>query len=692
MRKNLVPILLCFASLFGEELKIEVTDPVYKDGVLTCNKGGVIESSKMRIQAQNFELKDVNGEKVLIAKENLFLVYGKKFLVGDSLSYNFATKQGVLENGICGAEKLFTSGEKIVFNQDGTLTIDKAHLTTSHNKNAPVRIKAQTVSMNEEYKATAKGITVSAYNTPVLYYPSYSRTVNKKFEEDSSVSYRALWEKGQGPLFIMQYRVFNGDDLKVHWRGAVRTAAKDYKFYVPRGAASAIDLDYQAPEKNFKFASRNFYGYDTFFNDNEPTKFQSRYRIQGSFDGMSDDKKIETFGRWDALSDRNMRSDFHTALFELKTLERTEGFIKGRYDQAFTSLYIRPKINSFQGFKQELPTLKIAVKPYVIPKTGAIFENYFKLGYLDYSYANSLPSNIKDFRSGRLETSQAITRPVTLGFLNITPKVGFKGIAYTNGKEEARPLQALFHYDISTHATLEKDYQTFQHSVKPYVEFQGLANARNFDDIYIFGVQDGYHRINQMKVGMKNSFFSSEVFSPLPGFSADLYAYNFFNAKNLSSTFPKGFLDLAWNFSKISFQTNLSWNFQENTYDHANAALSWTLNEYFAASLELRHRNKFEWRKDVFSNYMLDEAHSSQELLNSPLSDERTTFFTRWELRFAPLWSIQVQNHLGWRPSEPFYHESKVDLYTTISNTWRLKLSYARTVRANQVSFEITLI
>jgi hypothetical protein len=160
----------------------------------------------------------------------------------------------------------------------------------------------------------------------------------------------------------------------------------------------------------------------------------------------------------------------------------------------------------------------------------------------------------------------------------------------------------------------------------------------------------------------------------------------------LSSTFPKGFLDLAWNFSKISFQTNLSWNFQENTYDHANAALSWTLNEYFAASLELRHRNKFEWRKDVFSNYMLDEAHSSQELLNSPLSDERTTFFTRWELRFAPLWSIQVQNHLGWRPSEPFYHESKVDLYTTISNTWRLKLSYARTVRANQVSFEITLI
>ena len=146
MRKNWLLLLFFFGSLNCEEIKVDVTDPVYKDGVLFSRKGGVIQSSKMRVQAQNLELKEIDGAKVLTAKENLFLIYGKRFFVGDSFTYNFGTKQGVLENGVCSTEGVFVDGQRIVFNGDGTLTMDKALLTTSENKESPFAIQAKKVS------------------------------------------------------------------------------------------------------------------------------------------------------------------------------------------------------------------------------------------------------------------------------------------------------------------------------------------------------------------------------------------------------------------------------------------------------------------------------------------------------------------------------------------------------------------
>jgi hypothetical protein len=692
-----IPFLFClslFIQASTEELHIEVNDPIYKDGVLFTHNGGVIQSEKLRVQARNLELKEVDGAKILTATEDLFLIYGKKFFVGDLFTYNFSTQQGFIKNGICNAESVFIDGETILFNSKGGVSIEKAALTTSENKKAPILLKAKDVNMNEEYKVKAKGLTLSAYDTPLLYVPSYSRNVNKKFQSEPSVTYRATWERKQGPLFLMRYRVYDGDDLKVFWRGEFRSKITKDRYFIPRGAGTAIEIDYADPSKKlFKFASRNFYAYDTFYNDTDPNKYRSRYRIQGLFNGTTKDKKIETFGRWDALSDRNMRSDFPTQMFELQTLERTEGFIKARYDTAFTSLYVRPRINMFQGFKQELPTIKVAVKPYEIAKTGAILENYFKLAYLDYSYSDTLHNAVSDFSSARLETSQTVSRPTKIGFIHITPKLSLQNIFYSEGKKSANNLQSLFHYDLSSHTTLEKTYSDVNHEISPYLEFHGLANPTiDNNNVYIFSVQDGYHTINELKLGFKNSFFARNEFSPVPKLSFDLYAYNFFRADTFNTLIPKGYLDFALNYPSLTFQTNLGWNFEQNSFDHANFALSWTINEYFAASIELRQRSKFEWKKDHFSNYMLDVARSAEDLLNSPLSDERTSIFTRWQIQLSPLTSLQVQNHVGFRPNEPFYHESKFDFFTTITNTWKLRLSYTRTARANQYSFGINLI
>jgi hypothetical protein len=686
--------LVSNALIFSEELNVSVQDPVYKDGILSSESGGVISSSKLRVQAKNLELKEVNGEKILTAKDDLFLVYGKKTFVGNQFSYNFTTKQGVLNHGVCNTEGLFVDGAQILFNSDGTVKIDKAYLTTSDNKETSFMLKAKDVSLDEEFKMKANNITLSAFDTPVMYLPTYSRKVNKKFIEESSLTYKTMWEKGQGPLFVTRYKAYDANGLKVHVRGELRSSVKGNNYFIPRGAGTALEIDYAEPDKKlFKIASRNFYSYDTFYNDNNPNKSRSRYRLQGSFSGFSENKKIETFGRWDALSDRNMRSDFPTQLFQLQTLERTEGYVKARYDSAFTSIYVRPRINTFQGFKQELPTFKMALKPYKFESTGLIFENTFKAAYLDYAYADSLKGAVPDFGSGRVETNQILSRPFNLGVINVSPELGFKGIFYSNTKTEEPNLQTLFGYNLKSHASFEKFFSSFSHEAKPYFEFRGLTTPTiQSKDIYIFSVQDGYKNINELKLGFKNSFFSSSLLSPIPGFTADLFTYSFLNSETLKSPVSKAYLDMNFNLNKAILQTSYAWNFEKNVIDHINHSLSMTFNEYFAASLELRHRGKYEWKKDNFYNFMLDAARPIDQLASSPLSDERTTFLARWQLQLTPLSMLQVQNQIGWRPNQPFYHESKIDFYTTITNTWKLRLSYMRTVRTNQYSFELNLI
>jgi hypothetical protein len=679
---------------YSEELKVSVQDPIYKDGVLSSQNGGVISSSKLRVQAKNLELREINGEKVLTAEDDLFLVYGKKSFVGGKFEYNFSTKQGTLDKGVCSTEGVFVDGDKIFFNADGTVKIEKAYLTTSDNKNTSFMLKAKDVSLDEEYKMKAKEITLSAFDTPLMYLPAYTRKVNKKFIEESSLTYKTMWEKGQGPLFVARYKAYDANGLKVHVRGELRSAVKGNNYFIPRGAGSSLEIDYNEPEKKlFKIASRNFYSYDTFYNDNNPNKSRSRYRLQGSFSGLSENKKIETFGRWDALSDRNMRSDFPTQLFQLQTLERTEGYIKARYDSAFTSVYVRPRINTFQGFKQELPTFKAALIPFTFESTGIIFENTFKAAYLDYTYADSLKGAVPDFGSGRIETTQNLSRPFNLGIFNMSPELGFKGIFYSNTKNESGNLQTLFNYNFKSHASFEKSFNLFAHEAKPYLEFRGLTTpSLNSKDVYIFSVQDGFSHLNELKLGFKNSFFTPSSSSPLPGFTADLFTYSFLNSQTLKAPVSKAYLDMFMNFNKASLQTSYAWNFEKNVIDHINHALSLTFNEYFAATLELRHRGKYEWKKDNFYNFMLDAARPIDQLENSPLSDERTTFLARWQLQLSPLSMLQVQNQIGWRPNQPFYHESKVDFLTTITNTWKLKVSYMRTVRTNQYSFELNLI
>lgn len=684
--------ILISTSLIAQEIHVEVQDPLQREGEIFTEKGGVITANHLRIQAKNLSLKEIDGEKIVTAEKDLLIVYGNKFLIGDRFTYNFTTEKGVLENGVSYTSGIYTGGEKVVFEPDGNLKLEKVFLTTSDNSDYEWSANAKEVNMDPKYQAGADKVTLSIYQMPVFWAPSFSTNLKPKHKEDPTVRYRVMWEKGQGPLFLVRYKALDTDNLKIHLRGEYRVKP-DSESKVKQGVGGALELDYLSSEKRQKLASRTFYAYETFYNDNNPRRLKQRYRIQGVYSGESKDKRLETFCRWDKLSDKNMRQDFPTQLFELQTLERTEAYVKGKFDPVFTSLYGRPRINDFRGFVQELPTFKAAFKSFELGKTGVVLENYFKFAFLDYAYASNLNNLVKNFHAGRLETKQGLYRNFQFGPLSLTPKVGVEGIYYTNNPQGQEINQAVLTYNLDARSSFYKIFDRFSHHIEPYATFQGMERPlAKHSDVYIFSIQDGFHELKELKLGLKNAFFKDALFSETPRFFFDVAALSFYNTDTFTVPVPKAHLNFGWNFSRASFTTKLGYNLQENTFDFANFNLASTLNEYFAFSLELRHRGRFDWKKNNHANYLLDVTQSPLALQTSPLSDERTIFLARTELQLAPYWTIQVQNHLGWRPRQPFYHESKVDLYTIISNRWKLRLTYMRAVNTNQFTFGINLI
>ena len=684
MIKYIYLFLLLPILTFSETIDIDLIDPTSEAGRIFTEHGGIITTDKMRVQAEKIEYQDIDENKLLTAANHLLLVYEKKFFIGDNFTYNFTTKTGVIENGVANVDGMFIGGEKIVFHPDGNIEVFNQFASTSDNKESDWSFKSEKLTMDKQTAFKASSVTLNAYNTPVFYLPSFSMTAKKKLRKEPKALYRAYWIKGQGPLFLMRYRILDHAGLKLYVRGEYR---------IPKGPGGAIELDYISPEKNQTLQMRNYYTYDTFYNDNNPHKYKSRYRIQGIYKGKSSDRKLEGFARWDVLSDKNMRADFPTKLFELQTLERTEAFAKARYDQAFTSIYARPRVNTYRGFKQEFPTLKIAFKPYNIKDTGIIFQNYLNFSYLDYVYADNLQGKIPDFHSARFQTNQTLYRPFNFSCFHITPQVGFKGIFYSNNPKNNSVLQTLFHYDIDSHMAMEKTYTTLTHEIKPYLNFKGISSPEaQIGRVYIFSLQDGFNLLNQVKIGCKNYFYKEANKRLNPRFETDLFAYSFVNASTFNKTFPKAGLDLKWQYPKLKFGTHLGWNIEKNTWDYNNFYLGWTLNEYFAFSTELRHRGHFYWRKNNQENNILDVTHSIFELANSPLSDERTVFLTRWEMQLAPFWTLKVLNYVGWRTAQPFYHESQFKLSTIVSNKVCLKFSYTRKVNNNIFTFGANLL
>jgi len=674
-------------SIWGEEeIEVHLKDPIFTQGLIKTDQGGVIisQAQALRIQAQRIEYihRVENGQlvKKVIAEGDLLFQQGMHAFVGSKLEYDFVSRTGTLTDGKTFTGIWFIGGDKIELNPDGTYSLHDAYITTSENQDRTWDISARAVNVSKNHLLSAKNIRIRFIKLPIFWLPSFK--MNLKFFTDPPVRYKIRWDKSLGPRATMRYRVFSWEDFNLFFR-------LDYR--LKRGFGAAIESEYYSPDERTIFLTKSYGANDKTIPDQTGPK---RYRLQGLYQWKNREDNTHLFASYDKMSDDKMPGDFKDDDFEVNTQKRTIFTLDHNRENILSSIIVQPRINNFQSLNQQLPLAFGSIRPFNIAKSGIISENYATAGYLNYIYNRQIQEELPHIHSGRIETRNQIYRPISLRYLNLTPNIGFHGIYYTNNPYRNAIGQAIFSYGAEVNTRLFRNSAKHKQVIEPYLRYTGLTTpTAKLNQHFIFGIDDGVYRLNQLRCGIKNSLFSPHLSPFVPQFSLDLYTYAYFGQTAFHYAVPKFYTAFTWNRPSFSIKTAIAWNMQQRLFDYSNLLSEWTINENLAFVVEFRHRSKYDWRKADHHNFILDVARPIDELLHSPISDGRNTLLTRIQLRLTPRWTTHFETHNGWgRRDQPSYTEFRIQLFNAIATSWQFKLSIRKSPDDFEVSPSISIV
>ncbi len=577
----------------------------------------------------------------------------------------------------------YLGADEIDLNSDGSYRAKNVSITTCENVDSTWDLHAGKIDMVKNDMLAAKKVRFRFLKIPFLWLPSFKINL-KKFKEPV-LRYSLRWDKG--PRAMVRYQLYSWQDFALYGRLQYRWA---------KGWGGAIETEYFPEDKRTSFTTRSYLAKDRLDNAVNP---KQRYRLQGAFQNVTESGNTRTLLSWDKYSDVRMPDDFKSEDFEVNPSKVTQLFVRHQNDYVIGSLKARPRLNPFESIKQDLPSLYTNLHPIELWNTGILSLNWIKLSYMDFAYSTQLAPTtainnpLQDFRTARLDFRPKLVRPFHLGPLIFTPYLGAVGIFYSNSQNHSAKNLGLLSYGARLHARGSRAFSHYKHVVEPYIEYGSLSRPTvDPDSHYIFTIQDGFQKINQLQTGIRQLLVSNRRPGQEPSFTADLYANAFFSDPVIPQFVYKLHLWLSWRLPSVHLTFQNAWNFRNQTWDHSNARARWTINENIAFTFEARYRSAYDWRKADHENFILDVTRPERELLNSPLSDRRITLLSQLFIRLTPFWEVKFASHHGfYRIGQTPYNEFNIDLFTWISSSWKLRLSYRLTEKSPRSHFDMGL-
>jgi hypothetical protein len=661
---------------------VDLIDPVYEDGVLRTEKGGILAAPGLRIQAQRITyIKKPDAESPICTVQcegNLLIDYQEWTLAGDSLYYDFHSHQGYLINGRTAAPPWSVGGREILLLANGTLVVVDGFLTTSEGEVQDVAIRSPRICLTPDQIITAKHVNIRVNEIPIFWLPFLELDLNQVDRFPFAVKFG--WGGFLGSYLSFLYTFFS-------WRDFDATARFDIFF--GKGIGFGIETAYTPGWRPTRLFTRNYVAHDIALDD---PKKRDRYRFQGTyFDKFAD---IVVEGMYDFVSDAEMAADYTNKDFSLPTAGRTQIDFRHKNALWIADLFARIRVNKFQNVNQELPSFLLNIHPFRIPCTGILFENTFKVSYLDYVFSEDVHL-AKDFSSGRVSVHPFAYRPFFFGPVALTPEAGFIGIAYSKSPDGGGSVgNALGEFGLKMESAFSRCTPSWKHVVEPYLHYTYLTPPiASPDRHYIFTINDGWDRLNMLRFGVRNSFFlKSNALFVRPLWS-DLWANAFFNTPTLSQSIPRAYLNVEWMpFSRLFIGSESAWLFEHQCLDFYNVHMDFTVNENLAFGIEYRYRSSFDWRKADFYNFILDSVRSKDELLASPLSDQRETVLFRIFARPTPSWTAKLDLRHGKHTKQRrSYFEYQLELSRIIFQHWKFTFLYEKKESDTRYSFSLLL-
>src|SRR3990167_5322759 len=357
-------------GVFASEIVVDLRNPTYKNGVVYTEEGGVIQSADLRIQAKTIEYTRTKTIHRLEAGGDLMIQYKGRAFTGTRLEYDFIHTCGAIYDGKTFSGLWFIGGEKILLKADGSYEVENATFTASENKESSWDLFATHVDVLKSDLLIAKQVAFRLFKLPTLWLPSFKVNL-KKNEPDPLIRYFLNWDKSQGARAGMRYQLYSWRDFSLFGR-------VEYRWRT--GWSGAIETEYLPQDSRVSFVTRSYAGTDRL--ETAPNQ-QFRFRLQGVHHWTSESGNTSTSLIWDKYSDVRMPSDFESDDFEVGSAKQTLFWLRHQEPLALVNFKTRPRLNTFESIKQDLPTFYLNLLPLNIGPTGILSSFLLKASYLD---------------------------------------------------------------------------------------------------------------------------------------------------------------------------------------------------------------------------------------------------------------------------------------------------------------------
>lgn len=337
---------------------------------------------------------------------------------GERIRYNYVDGTLSADEFRFGQPPFFAAGRHLEGGKTNTVqTAVDAVLTTDDVADPDYKIKARSITISRDRTVTATDATAVIGGVPVMFFPSYSRTLTShKYFWTAVPGYRSTW----GAFALGAYHQ--------NWSTNVQTSL-ELDFYSKRGPGIGPSVEYNLGrwgkgQGTFYYVHDRDPGLDPFGQDNP----NNRQRLALSHQANPWDDFYATAALWQQ-GDPDIIRDFFQNEYRENTPQPLTYFEAEQLWKNFSlGVLVTPQVNSFQPAVERLPEVFFNGARQQLGPTPLYYDSQSSVGYYRFASGDYGSLNYEAFRA---DTYHQLTVPYTLfGFLNVLPRAGARFTHY----------------------------------------------------------------------------------------------------------------------------------------------------------------------------------------------------------------------------------------------------------------------
>ncbi|MFC1462481.1 LPS-assembly protein LptD [Verrucomicrobiota bacterium] len=595
--------------------------------------------------------------KMLYAVGNVILRQSGKEMRGRRLRYNMADRTGVWE-GLEGDMDPFQiiEADKIERKYHGQQALYIAHgaqVTTCNKRDHHhYRVAARKAELVPDHHMKVRGAVWYFGPVPVLYVPFWYRIL----KEDFGFRFYPGHSSRMG-LFLLssvRYRI-----------NPLTTGESHFDVRSKRGIGLGQDLGWRTKGLGYLGDLTMYY-----VDDQEPVAEDEgpettdidnqRYRVRF--------KHVQYLGRrayllteLHYLSDEDIREDF----FEDEYRERSQvdNYVTYTYrgDSYTASLMGRARLNDFYTTVTRLPEASVSVLKLQIGDSFVYYEGETVASALEKEWEEE--SDEENYSAFRFDTLHMLSRPSKcLGFLNLTPRVGWRGTYYSDTHTTitetqttmvtnalgfgtstvttvTRDVAAGADFRSSPEVGLETSFKAFKtwggqirprrHVIEPYANYTLRPEPSLLpEDLYQFDDVDQLGEDHSVRVGVRNKLQTKRNGAPWDLVDLDVNTRWDMEPEEGEESADSVNFDAEFRPSK-SFKVDLdgTYDLQDSLLDRFNAQVNVGERDMWAVVMEYRIREDRDdlvfgdltlpagrsWTYNVYGRYRIDDGRWEEQ-------------------------------------------------------------------------------